>query len=310
MAKAIPPTPPKQAPAKAAEAPAPIAREEAPAAETAAEPKTKAVAKVKAGSNLPAILQKFESLSGFGLEEAGAEDYAIPFLDVLQSNSPQVGTVPNAAAGDFFATSTKELWGGEDGVEVVPCYYQRRFIEWKPREQGGGFVAIHAPDAPILSKTTRKGRKDLLPNGNEIQNTAQFFVLVRTENGWQPFQFSLKGTQLKKARRWLTMMQGQRMEGSQGPFIPPIFAYVYTLQTVAESNDKGRWFGVEIANSTKPAMNEAGLVEQAHTFAASIKAGTVKAHAPVDEQSAGTPGAGAGFEAPQGSSTDADGDVY
>ena len=309
MAKIAKPEP-TPAPAKAAEAPAPIVREEAPAAPAAAEaPKaTKAVAKAK--SNLPAIMAKFESLQGFGLEEAGAEDYAIPFLNVLQANSPQVGTVPNAAAGDFFATSTKELWGGDDGVEVVPCYYQRRFIEWKPREQGGGFVAIHAPDAPILSKTIRKGHKDVLPNGNEIQNTAQFFLLVKTENGWQPFQFSLKGTQLKKARRWLTMMQGQRMEGANGPFTPPIFAYVYTLQTVGESNDKGRWFGVEVANTVKPATTEAGLVEQAFAFASSIKAGVVKAAAPVDEQPAGTPGAGAGFQAPAPTEGGADGDVY
>jgi len=299
MAKAAAPAP---APVKAAPvappAPAPIA--EAPAAAPA---KTRAVAKRATQSDVPALLARMEELSGFGLEEATGDDYVLPFLVMLQSQSPQLSTVPNAAAGDLFNTASSEIWDGAEGVEVVPCYYQRRYIEWTPRDSGGGFVAIHTPESPVLQKVTRKGYKDVLPNGNELQNTAQFLCLVRGENGWSPVVLAMKGTQLKKARRWLTVIKTQLADGANGPFNPPPFANIYTIKNVQESNDKGRWFGFDIAAAIKPTSSEPGLFEQAFAFAQSVRGGGVKVAAPVGD-AGGAPGSKAGFT---GSAVDEDG---
>ena len=58
-------------------------------------------------------------------------------------------------------------------------FYERQYIEWKPRELGGGLVTIHSVDDPIV-KTTKRDQmnRDVLPNGNYLENTANHFVVV------------------------------------------------------------------------------------------------------------------------------------
>ena len=63
---------------------------------------------------------------GTGLEEATSEDFAIPFIRVLQPLSPQLqkqngNYVENAIAGDLYNTVTGEVHDGEIGILVVPC---------------------------------------------------------------------------------------------------------------------------------------------------------------------------------------------
>ena len=82
---------------------------------------------------------------GTGLEETTTEDFAIPFIRVLQPLSPQLqkqqgGYVEGASAGDLFNTVTGEFYDGEKGISVVPCAYSKKYIEWIPREKGGGLV--------------------------------------------------------------------------------------------------------------------------------------------------------------------------
>jgi hypothetical protein len=63
--------------------------------------------------------------AGAGMEDVKAGEYRIPFLRILQSNSPQVkpptaGGVPGAQAAMIFNTSTGELYDGEKGLVFVP----------------------------------------------------------------------------------------------------------------------------------------------------------------------------------------------
>jgi hypothetical protein len=58
-----------------------------------------------------------------------------------------------------------------------------------------------------------------------------------------------------------------------------MFSHVYRVKTVAESNDKGDWFGYDISKERALDMGSAedrDLVEQAVRFAQSVKAGDVK----------------------------------
>ena len=125
----------------------------------------------------------FEKYSNKGFSEVTAADLSIPFIRVLAQLSPQVNKregryVEGAEAGMLFNTVLNEVYDGERGIEVVPCYYNRRFVEWTPREQGGGYVESYETTDPIVNTTTRNDvGQDVLPNGNLLSNTAQFFVL-------------------------------------------------------------------------------------------------------------------------------------
>ncbi len=88
----------------------------------------------------------------------------------------------------------------------------------------------------------------MLPNGNILTNTAQFFVLLlHPEFGAQRALIPMSSTQLKKARKWLTQAQSMTAKGKNGIYILPLMSQVYTLSTVPEQNDKGNWFGWDIS---------------------------------------------------------------
>ena len=139
---------------------------------------------------------------GTGLEETTTEDFAIPFIRVLQPMSPQLqkqhgSYVAGASAGDLYNTVTGEAYDGETGISIVPCAYNKKYIEWIPREKGGGLVNANH-DISILSRCTRNpdDRRYYTPEGNEIVETAQFFVLVVKDGTAQQAVLAFTSTQL------------------------------------------------------------------------------------------------------------------
>ena len=63
--------------------------------------------------------------------------------------------------------------------------------------------------------------------------------------------------------------------GSNGRmFRPAMYSQMYRLTTVPESNDKGKWFGWEVARIGD--VDRAEVYEAAKSFAQSISAGEVK----------------------------------
>ena len=117
----------------------------------------------------------FEEDAGKGLTNLGSEDLSIPFLRILSDTNDEVKKrspkyIEGAEVGMMFNTLTRELYSGEEGVQVIPCAYQPQLIEWSDRGKGTGApVNIHPVSSNILSKTTRDdNNKDRLPNGNYI----------------------------------------------------------------------------------------------------------------------------------------------
>ena len=139
-----------------------------------------------------------------GFESMGADDIAIPFLLILQALSPQVrGTtrIENAKEGDFYNSVTQEILKGS--IKVIPCAYQKSWVEWVSRDNGGGFIRQHN-SIDILDKCTKNERnQDVLPSGNHVVTTAyQYCLLVKEDGSTERIVISFTSTQLKKSRRW------------------------------------------------------------------------------------------------------------
>ena len=111
----------------------------------------KAIAKVEETQNPIATYENMEELGSLGFSEVTSEDLAIPFLRILAALSPEVNKrdgkhVEGAEAGMVFNTVLNEIYDGEAGIDVVPAYYNRRFIEWIPCESGkGGYAGSYSP---------------------------------------------------------------------------------------------------------------------------------------------------------------------
>ena len=236
----------------------------------------------------------FEQDANKGFQQMTQEDLALPFLKVLGQLSPEVNTrhakhIKEATPGMILNTVTNELYDGAKGIQVIPCYYKREFVEWKDRgESMGAPVGIHASDSEVVASAKRDStNKDRLPNGNYIENTASHFVLLLGENPCTAL-ITMKATQLKTSRKWNTMMMGIKLQGKDGLFTPPTYSHVYKLTTVQQSNDKGTWFGWDVSKIGP--VKERAIYDNAKSFSSNISKGNIKAkHGTDREKSESTP---------------------
>ena len=113
----------------------------------------------KKSTNLPAVLN-LENDAGSGFEAVDRDSVAIPFLAVLQKGSPQCDEdddayIDGAKAGMFFNTATGQIFDGKKGVTLIPAYFERMYVEWAPRDSGGGFRGTHDPAITDVSDLER-----------------------------------------------------------------------------------------------------------------------------------------------------------
>lgn len=245
----------------------------------------------KTENNALALANTFEDDAGTGFAGMSQEDYALPFLRLLTNTSPEVGEVEGAMPGMIYNTVTNELYDGKKGITVIPCAYIRQYIEWAPRGSGTGApLHIYPATSDILSKTHREpgDNKDYLENGNYIENTANHYVMVVDANGVpSPALIVMKSTQLKKSRKWNSMMAAVKLQGKNGLFTPPMYSQQYRLTSQAESNDKGKWYGWEIERIGT--VEDMSVYASAKAFAQSISAGEVKVKHEGEESSMNAP---------------------
>jgi len=236
-----------------------------------------AIAEKTQGTAL-AIASAFEEDASGSFAGMNQDDFALPFLRLLTNTSPEVGEVEGALPGMIYNSVTGHLFDGKKGIIVVPCAYVRQYIEWAPRGSGSGApIQIYPSTSDILSRTHREPgeNKDYLDNGNYIENTANHYVMVVDENGVpSPALIVMKSTQLKKSRKWNSMMQSVKLQGKNGLFTPPMYSQLYRLSTQAESNDKGKWFGWEVERIGT--VEDEGVYQIAKAFAQSVTSGQVK----------------------------------
>lgn len=240
---------------------------------------------------LPAGAAMFEEDSGQGFEQTGKEDYAIPFLQVLQKMSPQVdpeeaGFVEGARPGQLINTVSEELWDGKVGVQVIPVHYQRSVIEWVPRNKGGGLVAEHDLDTGLLlldeCMQDENGR-DIHPGtGNEFLDTRTHYVLILGEDGnYEPAVISMTRTKNRGSKRWMSLMSGIKLRRKDGGlFTPPMYSHVYRCFAEARSNDHGTFYVFSFKKERMLGTEEGDteLYQAAKGFRETIVGGEVKAN--------------------------------
>jgi len=238
--------------------------------------------------------------AGGGFEDITNKDLAIPFLNILQSNSPQVvdeepsGSKP----GMIFNTVTGDLATGDDGVIFLPCHTEAQFVEWVPRDDGGGYVGSFDPGSPEVKKALEendgKDRK-LYIGKNHLIETNYVYGLILEEDGLTPKGFavlSFTSTKLKPYRAWTTSMFTIRGR-------PPLWANRARIKTIKQKNDHGTFFNFNIkpfadtwvGSLVNPA--EGGeLIAEAKSFREMVLNGIAKADHKNERSGEGSGGGG------------------
>lgn len=199
-------------------------------------------------AGLPAVID-FSADTGSGFEEADASSFAIPFLRMLQATSGQckkkdAAYIEGAEEGDFLNTVTGEIY--KDGLTIIPCHYAHKYNEWAPDR--GGFAGSHsAAEYVNLRKEQRQDSKGAwfeanVATGNSLVDTREHYVIIVDGDKLTPALMTISGTEIKKSKRWMTLMQGIKLNGQTAP----MFSQKYRLTSVGESNDKGSWAGIKV----------------------------------------------------------------
>lgn len=185
--------------------------------------------------------------AGSGFENVtGTEDLALPFLKVLSPTSPELNPskskyIEGAKAGNIVNTVTKELYDGEKGVNVIPCFYNREYIEWAEMGEGPGApINIYPKESDIMTKTKPNGGKDWLDNGHYVEDTRSHFVLV-LDDDYKPMYEALiimKGSSRKVSKNWMSQQMMKKLPDGR-PL--PSYGYIYKAMSKGESNKKGAW---------------------------------------------------------------------
>lgn len=263
------------------------------------------VATVK--TQLPAGAFDYGTDAGAGLEGMTGKDMSIPFIGVLQSNSPQVEdkTVEGAASGMLINTLDDTLYDGEKGIGFLPVHFEEAFVEWKPRTAGGGFVAVHDVTSELvaaeLAKVNGKPQgKIILPNNNELIQTFYAYGLVLNEEGTDTEGFavmSFTSTKIKAFRDWRTSLRLL----NKGTV--PIFATRARIVTFKTKNEKGTFYNVNLKPFVGKKWGEtlidpkSALFDEAKGFREMVVKGVAKA-AHETQNKTGDSGNGSTADAP------------
>ena len=217
----------------------------------------------------------FEKHAGQGFGEVGADDLNTPRLQIIQALSPVLNkTKPeyhaDASAGDFLFTGNNSVIDGQEGFLFQPCWYDRNYVEWRLREDGGGLVSVHPADTELVYQAERDPQyRDILTKSDgsktQLVNTGNHYGLLHLNDTAYRCVINMSGSQLKHSRSWNNMVVTQVVKGKKGTFTPPSFAQLYRINIKEESNAKGTWFGFNVAMESL--LTDAEQFNEGQTFA-------------------------------------------
>ena len=194
----------------------------------------------------------YEEFAGAGFENQTSDDYTVPFVRILQAISPILNERTDLKQGMLLNTVTGEGIEGKTGVAFVPSTTQHAYIEFKPREAGGGFVGAHLPTSDIVQKAKAES-KDYgnykTAEGNELTETFSVYgVVVDADGVPSSAVIAFSGAMIKKYKAWMTKAKTIQIKLGNGRLIPaPLFSHVYRLKTVLDKAPKGSFFNWDLA---------------------------------------------------------------
>lgn len=243
-------------------------------------------------NKLPVAAFDFGGHEGAGREGADRDSYAIPFISVIQKMSPICDEAdgsynPDAKPGMLMNTVTGQLYDGKEGIVILPCHYQRRFLRWGPRDAGGGFKGEILPEK--VAEMEEEGQvknvdgRLFFPQDDGSVNEKKCDRLADTRNHFciledngQQVLLSLGSTQIKKSKMLMSLLAAVKVATPDGRRVtPPTWANRVLLQTVLEQNDQGSWYGVKFSiDEERRLTNDRELYDAGVEFYKALQEGT------------------------------------
>lgn len=200
---------------------------------------------VKEQAGLPAEYAGLEEYAGQGLDDLDSSDRSVPFLKVLEKNSPEIETVDGAKPGMIIDTATLKLY---DSIRFVPAAREHAFVEWVPIDNGGGLVASYDMNSDIAKWAKSQRGKISLKNGNDLVETFYLFGILLPEEGDdeldpKPVVLSFTSTRIKTYKSIVNRSDSIMLMGANGrKFKAPWFCHVWRIGTLKKVDGAQSWY--------------------------------------------------------------------
>lgn len=187
----------------------------------------------------------YGEFSGSGQEDMDSTHVAVPFMNLLQAMSPQVleNNPEGARAGLILNSVTQELL---KEFLINPSAIEHCYVEWIPKDKGGGFVAVHdlKSDVVVSAKERATDRNKLrTPDGNELVETFYMYGAISDmdETLLGPGIIAFTSTKIKVYKGWSTLFNlfPHKKAGYDRP--PPLFAHTIHIGSAMQKNAKGQF---------------------------------------------------------------------
>ena len=92
---------------------------------------------------------------------------------------------------------------------------------------------------------TKNGNKDVLPNGNYVEDTGNWFILIldKDRNVIDQGMVTMKSTQKKKSNEWLQKIKSNTLLVDGKPLNPPMYKCIYRMNVTRQESNKYKYFG-------------------------------------------------------------------
>lgn len=200
-----------------------------------------------------------------GLEHLNEADVQMPRLLIAQQMSPQLNPdkpqyMEELKTGDLFNSLTGAIFGRGPLQFTVVRADAPRWIEFIPREQGGG---IKDPNVPFGDPRTEWQADGKPPIATKFYD----FIIVLLPSR-EFISLSLKSTGIRVARQLNGLMQAR---------MKPIWSGVYAVDSVSTTNAKGSFFIPRIKNAGWIQTEWQGFLKEAFD---SLKHAVIDIHRP------------------------------
>jgi len=177
-----------------------------------------------------------------GTEHISNADMQIPRLLLAQKMSPEVDEVdakriPELKVGDMFNGLTHKIYGRGPLNFVILRADPPRFVEFIPREQGGG---VKDPNVPASDPRTNFGEHGEKPVATKFYDYVILLMPFSEDPLASMVALSFKSTGLKIARQLNALIKLRSA---------PVYAGIYRLTSVDTQNSKGKFAIFNVSNA-------------------------------------------------------------
>lgn len=205
-------------------------------------------------------MEDLAGMQGLGLENVEGADIVFPFINIIQSGSPQRkkgkdGYIEGAEEGMMYNTTTKKLYDPNLGVKVVPLYHEKRLIERSIKKEGEQqkFITDHKQNQSVIEGLDKIDNWTYLTRkGTHIIPTDYiYFLILNAETQETEFAVvSFKSTLARQAREIVSQARMRSITLPNGKkWSPPLFFKTLVLKTAMKSGNENDWFVYSVSPS-------------------------------------------------------------